>query len=155
QVEQAGADDQAVKQQVDADDHHGQADHLAEAAEERRPQDDEQQHGDGELLARQGDGVGGDGPVNVGDQVLGGVGGGEGVGDDEVGGGEAEQDQDEELAAPAVDQPLQHGDGALAAERLPGHVAVDRQGAEKRDRDQDHRGQRRQPPGGVEGDRRL
>ena len=39
---------------------------------------------------------------------------GEGHGDDEVGGGEAEQAEHEELARPPGQQPLQHGDGALA-----------------------------------------
>ncbi len=60
---------------------------------------------------------------DVGDEgvlhdVGGGVGGREGDGDDEVGGDEAEQDQDEELALPPGQQALQHGDRALAVRAL-------------------------------------
>ena len=61
----------------------------------------------------------------------GGVGGREGDGDDEVGGHEAEQHQDEELALPPRQEPLQHRDRALTVEALGGDAAVDREGAEQ------------------------
>ena len=50
-----------------------------------------------------------------------------------------EQDQDEELALPERQQPLQHRDRALAVRALPRHPAVDRQRAEQGQRDQ-HQG---------------
>src|SRR5262249_30183632 len=64
-------------------------------------------------------------PVRVGDKVLGRVGGGQSLGDDEVGGGEAEQDQDQQLAPPAEEEALQHADGALALGRTAGDVSLD------------------------------
>ena len=75
------------------------------------------------------------------DRVRRGVGGRQRHGDHEVGRGEPQQDQDEELAAPARQQALEHGDGAFAAVALPGHPAVDRQGAEQ---GHGHQHQRRQ-----------
>ncbi len=48
------------------------------------------------------------------EHVRGGIGGGEGDRDDEVGGDEAEEDKHEELALPPGEQPLQHGDRAFA-----------------------------------------
>ena len=49
-------------------------------------------------------------PERVGDEVLGCVSRGERFGDDEVGGGEAEEHEHERLAGPAVDEAFQHAD---------------------------------------------
>ena len=66
-----------------------------------RPEQDEQAHGDDQPLAVLGGLVGvGQRPERVADQVLGGVGGRQGLGDDEVGGREPEQDQHQDLARP-------------------------------------------------------
>jgi hypothetical protein len=69
----------------------------------------------------------------------GGVGGREGDRDDEVGGHETEQDQDEQLALPPRQEPLQHHDRALAMGALGGDAAVDREGAEQGQQEQDGR----------------
>ena len=87
--------------------------------------------------------------------MLGGVRGGQRHGDQEVGGGEAEQHQHEQLAQPLGQQPLQHRDGTLAAEALPGHPAVHRQRAEQGQQHQHDGGQRGEQAGGQGGDARL
>ena len=125
-------------------------DGLLEALEEDRPQQGDQGQGDGDLVAveeARGEGVL--------DDVGGGVGGRQGDGDDEVGGDEPEQGEDEELALPPGEQVLEHGDGALAVRALPGHAAVDRQGPEEGQQDEDQRGDGRQGPGGQRGDAGL
>jgi hypothetical protein len=66
----------------------------------------------------------------------GGVGGRQGDGDDEVGGHKTEQDQDEELALPPGQEPLQHRDRALTVRALGRDPAVDREGAEQGEEDQ-------------------
>ena len=71
------------------------------------------------------------------DDVRGRVGGRQRDGDDEVGRGEAEQAEDERLAAPARQQLLEHRDAALAVRAELGDAAVDRQRAEERQQDQD------------------
>ena len=145
-VQQPGAGDDQVQQQVDGHQQDGDPDRLAEALQEDRPQDGHQHEGDQHLLPvqdRRGEGVLQD--------VRRGVGGGEGDGDDEVGGDEAEQDEDEELAPPPGQQALQHGDGALAPGALPGHPAVDRQRPQEGQQHQHQRRHRGQDPGGEEG----
>jgi hypothetical protein len=83
-------------------------------------------------------------------RVLKGMGGGVGNperdGDDEVGGHEAEQHQDEELALPPRQQPLQHRDRALAVGAFLSDAAVDRERAEQRQQDQQDGRDRRQHP---------
>ena len=95
------------------------------------------------------------GHVRVLDDVRAGVGRGQGDRDDEVGEGEPEQAEHEELAAPERQQPLEHGDRALAVRALRGHPAVDRQRAEQGEQHQDQRGQRAEQPGGQERDAGL
>jgi len=85
----------------------------------------------------------------------GGVGGRERDGDDEVGGHEAEQDQDEQLALPPRQEPLQHRDRALTMGALGGDTAVDREGAEQGQQDQQDGRHRRQDAGGQGSDARL
>jgi hypothetical protein len=80
-----------------------------------------------------------------------GVGGRQGDGDHEVGGHEAEQCQDEQLALPPAQQALEHGDGALAVRALGRHLAIHRQGAEQRQQDQDEGRDRRERAGGQGG----
>ena len=87
--------------------------------------------------------------------VGGGIGRGERHGDDEIGGGEAEQDEDEGFAAPLRKEPLQHADAALAVGTGFGDAGVDRQGAEQGDQNQNQRGQRGEQAGGQKGDAGL
>jgi hypothetical protein len=58
--------------------------------------------------------------------VGGGIRGGQRHRDEEVGGGEAEQDQDEQLSSPKREQPLKHGDRPCAVRALLRHAAIDR-----------------------------
>ena len=98
-------DDDRVEGEVHADQHDRQSHRLGEPAQEHRAEQRQQDHGDEDLMAVQH-------RLEVGvlDQVGGGVGRGECHGDDEVGRGEPEQDEDEDLALPERQQPLQHGD---------------------------------------------
>ena len=89
------------------------------------------------------------------DEVGGRIGGRQGDGDEEVGRGEAEEHQDEDLARPSGQQMLQHGDRSLAVRRLAGHIPVDRQRTEQGQRDEDDGRERRERPGGEGGDTRL
>jgi hypothetical protein len=106
-------------------------DGLGEAPEEHPAQQRDQHQRDRDLVAVQ----------DAGDQrvlqhVGGGVGGREGDGDDEVGGHKAEQHQHEELALPPGQQPLQHGDRPLTMRALGRDPAVDREGTEQGQQDQ-------------------
>lgn len=85
----------------------------------------------------------------------GGVGGGKGDGDDEVGGGEPEKDQDEGLALPSWQEAPEHLDGSLAVGAFKGHLPVDGQGPEQRHEDEDGRRDRCEGSGGKEGDAGL
>ena len=127
-VLQADHDDHQVERQVDGDQPDGDADRLAESAQEHRGQQRQQDQGDQQVVVAPGFR-----DERVLHQVRGGVGGRQRHGDQEVGRGEAEQRQHEQLAEPAGQQPLEHGDGTLAAEALPGHPPVHRQRAEQRE----------------------
>ena len=139
-----------VQRQVRPDQHDGDADGLGEAAQEDRGQQGQQQQGDqqGVVGPRLGD-------ERVLHQMRGRVGGGQRHGDQEVGGREAEQDQDEHLAGPLGQVALQHRDGALAVRALLGHPPVDRQGAQQREQDEHDRGERGEQAGGERGDAGL
>ena len=144
------AEDHHVECQVGCRRADGDADRLAEALEEHRAQGGEQHQRDPQVRAvqqRRGEGVLHD--------VRGGVGGRQGHGDHEVGGGEAQQHQHQELPGPPGQQPLQHGDRALAVRALLGDPAVDGQRAEEGQRDQHEGGERREQPGRQRGDARL
>ncbi len=148
-VVEAGDDDDHVEREVDGNQDDGQPDRLAEALEEDAAEQGDQHQGDDHLLAGQGAVQ-----VRVLDQVGGGVGGRQGDGDHEVGGREAEQREDEQLALPERQQAFQHRDRALAVRALPGHPAVDRQGAAEGDDDEDdgrHRGEQTGREGGDAG----
>ncbi len=134
-VPQAGHHDDRVEREVDADQGDGDADRLQEALEEHRAEQRDQYQGDDHLLV-----VEGRFQVRVLHEVGGGVGGGQGDGDEEVGGREAEQGEDEELALPEGQQPRQHRDRALAVRTLLCHPPVDRQRARQR---HDHQHDRR------------
>lgn len=108
-VPQAHHHDDDVQGQVDPDQNDGDADGLQEALEEHRPEQRDQQQRDQHLLVVQYIGQ-----VRVLDQVGGGVRRRQRDGDQEVGGGEAEQRQDEQLAFPERQQPFQHRDRSLA-----------------------------------------
>jgi hypothetical protein len=80
---------------------------------------------------------------------------GQGHRDQEVGGREAQQHQDQDLAAPPGKDALEHGQRSLAVGALRRHPPVNRQRPEQGDQDQHDGGQRRDDPSGQEGDRRL
>jgi hypothetical protein len=143
-------DDHEVEAEVDGDQPDRDPDGLGEASEEDRGQQRDEEQGDADLVAFQDAGHEG-----VLEHVGGGVGGRQGDGDYEVGGHEAEQRQHQYLARPPRQQPLQHGDRALAVGALLGHPAVDREGAEQRQQHQHERGDGRQDAGGQGRDARL
>ena len=95
------------------------------------------------------------GDVRVLDDVRGRVRGRQGHRDQEVGGGEPEQHQHEQLALPEGQQPLEHRDRALAVRALLRHPPVDRQRPEQGQRDQHQGRERGQHAGGERGDARL
>jgi hypothetical protein len=92
-------------------------------------------------------------PVGIVNQMLGG--GGERLRDDEIGGGEAQQHQEEKVGRPATEQSLEHRDRTLAVRRLAGDLAIDRDRAAERHRHEDDGGDRREHAYRVKGNRRL
>ena len=74
-------------------------------------------------------------------QVDSGVGQGKAAGDDEVGGDEAEEDENDQLAVPAAEQAFQQTGGARAVGRTADDVQVNGQGAEEGGGDDAERGQ--------------
>ncbi len=142
-------DDDAVEGQVGGDKDSGDADRFFKAFQEDAAEHGKDQQGDDDLVIH---------PVRrdgVADEVCGTVRGRQCHGDDEVGGGEAEQDEDEELAAPGGKDFLQHGDAALAVGALLADAFVDGQRGEQGDQDENEGGQRAEHAGGKEGDARL
>ena len=75
--------------------------------------------------------------------------------DQEVGRGEAQQHQDQDLARPPGTDALEHGQRPLTVGALRCHPPVDRQRSEQGDQDQHDGGQGRQDPRGQERDGRL
>ena len=136
--------------EVNAHQDDGDADRLLETAQEHGGEQGQQEQRDRDVLA-----LHPGGGERVLDRVRGRVRGGERHGDHEVGGREPQQHQDEEFPAPTRQQPLQHGDGPLAAVAFAGHPAVDRQCAQQGHGDQDQGGQRRNHARGERGDGRL
>lgn len=67
------------------------------------------------------------------DQVRGCIGGRQRHGDHEIGGREAKQDQNGDLAAPSRQQLRQHGNRTRTMRALPSHPPVDRKGAKEGD----------------------
>src|SRR4030095_8821284 len=63
-------------------------------------------------------------------------------GDKDGGGSEAEKAQEKPLALPAAQEVLEHGDRTLPRVAAPGHLRVDRQGAEQGDDDEADGGDR-------------
>jgi hypothetical protein len=131
QVLEGHGDDDEVECQVGGDEPDRDPDRFGEPLEEDPAQQCDQHQRDAHLMTVQ----------DVRDERVlqdmgGGVGGREGDGDDEVGGHEAEQYEHEELALPPGQEPLQHRDRALAVRALSGDVAVDREGAEQGEEDQ-------------------
>ena len=86
------------------------------------------------------------------DDVGSGVGRRERDGDDEPGGGEAEEAQDQRLTTPSRQQFLEDLDAALAVRTELGDAAIHRQRAEECQQDQHERRQRRQHSGGEKRD---
>ena len=81
--------------------------------------------------------------------------GGERHGDDEIGGGKAQQDEHKYFAGPPREQLLQHRYTALAVGAGGGHPIVDGQSCKERHQHQDQGRDRRQDTGGKESDARL
>ncbi len=143
---QSGADDHEIEREIGADERDGDADGLAEAFEEDRAEqgDQEQRHDD--LVAMEGL------RERVLADVRGGVGGREGDGDDETRGHEAEQAEHEEFALPPGQQALEHRDRAIAVGYLPGHPAVHGQCAAECDQHEDEGGEGGEQARGEGGD---
>ena len=153
EVEQTRRDHDEREAQEGDHQHRGQAHDLAVALEEHRPKEHEQKHRGGNLpLEPRRHVVFVEG---IGDEVGRGVGGGERLRDHEVGGGKADQHEDDELGTPALEHPLDHPDRSDSVGRLASHVAVDRQGAEERDEHEHQRRQGGERAGPLEGDRGL
>jgi hypothetical protein len=106
-------DDDNVEAEVDRHQGDRHTDGLFESAKENRAQQRQQEQSHNYLVASE-ERL----EVRVFYQMGGGVGSGQGHGDDEVGGGEAQQHQDEDLALPERHQPLQHGKRPLAVRTL-------------------------------------
>jgi hypothetical protein len=127
---EADHDDDRVEAEEDRHQRDGDADRLAEAQQEYSAQDQQQRHRDQHRVAVQEPRR-----ERVLEQVDRGVGRRQGDRDDPGGGDEAQQDQDEQLAAPEWQQVLQHGHGALPVRALPRHPPVHRQHPEERECD--------------------
>ena len=148
-AETAPEHDEAQPEVRDGDDS-GHPDRPPEPEQEHDGQQGEEYQGDPDLRVAE-EGV----QVRVLDGVLGGVRGRQRHGNDEVRGREPEQDEHEELAAPAREQVLEHRDRPLTGVGATRDLGVDRQGAEQRHQDEDGRGQRRDGAGREEGNARL
>jgi hypothetical protein len=146
---EAVADDDEVEQQVSPDEDDGEPDGLLEALEEDRAEQRDQHERDGDRVVRP------HGRVRVLDDVRRGVGRRERDRDDEVGGDEAQQDEDEELTSPTREQLFEHRDRALAVRALARDAAVDGERAEEGEQHEDERRHGRERAGGEEGDARL
>ena len=153
QVPHSGHDDDRREADVGHHEDGRQPDHLAIPLEEHAPEQHEQEHGHGHLTLH---------PFGrvacverIRDQVGGGVGGGEGLRDHEVGRREADEDEHRDFRGPPAEHPLDHAHGADAVRGFARHVAVDGQRPEQRHQHEDQRGDRRQRAGALERDRRL
>jgi hypothetical protein len=127
-LDQADRHHHGVQQEVADDQRDGQPDGFAESGQEHGSQHRQQDQGDHDLLVLEEPGS-----ERVLHHVGGGVGRGQGDGDDPGGGHKAEQDQDEQLAAPERQQPLQHGHRAMPVRALGRHPPVYRQHPEQRE----------------------
>ena len=123
-----------VQRHVRGHDEHREADGLAKAPEEHEAEQGQEHEGDRDRM------VEAMRHERVLDDVGGGVGRGQRDGDDEVGEGEAEEQQDHELAPPARQEALEHLDGALAVGALRRHERVDRIGHEEGHEDEEEGG---------------
>jgi hypothetical protein len=149
-LEQPTNEQRAVERQVWNADERRDADRLAEAAEEHGAENGEEHQRDEHVVAAQ---------HAVQDRILHrvrrGVGGREGHGDDEVSRREPQQREDEQLANPPWEEPLEHRDRALPGVRALCHLRVDGKHASESHRDQHERGDRREHARREERDRRL
>src|ERR1700679_3892419 len=93
--------------------------------------------------------------VGIVDKVVRCVGGRESHGDDEVGGGETQKDEHEDLAGPPREQLFQYGNAALAVGAGGSDAIVDRQRREESHQDEDKGCYRREETGGEECDTGL
>ena len=127
QMKETRPDHDRGQPEIGDDEHERQSHDLAETFQKHRSQQHEQAAGHHHLALHERRNV--RSVVGVADQVRRGVGCGEGFRDHEVGGREAHEHEHHDLVPPAVEQPLDHADGADAIGRLPRHVAVDGQRA--------------------------
>uniref|UniRef100_A0A942SYN9 Uncharacterized protein n=1 Tax=Neobacillus citreus TaxID=2833578 RepID=A0A942SYN9_9BACI len=143
-------DDDRVEYEEHGDESDGDADGFLEALEEHDAEQEQQRERDrhrdvGEPVRSEG---------VLGD-VRGRVRRRERHRDHEVGHGEPEQHEHQQLAGPPGQELLQHHDGAGTLEAVLRDPAVDRQCAEQCHEHEHDRGDRRQQPGGEGGDRGL
>src|SRR5689334_7003495 len=124
-LRERGGEHDGVQKKISRDQEDGEPDGLAEAAQENHSEDGQQQEREVHAVAHP------EGDERVLEDMGGGVGGGERHRNDEVGGGEAEQDEDEELAFPFWEVALEHGDAALPVRALLRDGAVDGVGGEE------------------------
>ena len=153
QMKETRPDHDRGQPEIGDDEHERQSHDLAETFQKHRSQQHEQAAGHDHLALHERWNV--RSVVGVADQVRRGVGRGEGFRDHEVGGREAHEHEHHDLVPPAVEQPLDHADGADPVGRLTRHVAVDGQRAQERHEHEDQRGDRGERAGPLEGDRRL
>src|SRR5262245_11374932 len=92
--------------------------------------------------------------VRIVHQVDRGIGEREATGDNEIGGGEAEECEDDEFAAPAGNQVFKNASGATAIGCATDDIPIDREGKQERDEDDTNRGYRCPNACGLGGDGR-
>ena len=138
-----------VEREIDSHENDGDVDCFFKALEEDGAQDGKQDEGDAHLVLQ------GVRSVGIVDKVGRRVRRRKSHGDDEIGGGKAQQDEHKYFAGPPREQLLEHGDAALAVGAGCSDPIVDGQGCKQRHQNQDQGRDRRQDAGGKESDARL
>ena len=119
-----------VQREIDANQNNCDVDCFFEALEEDGAEDSEQEEGDTHLVLQ------GRWSVGIVDKMGSRVRGGKSHCDDEIGGGEAQQDEHNYLAGPPRKQLLEHRYAALPVGAGGGDPIVDRQGRKERHQNQ-------------------
>lgn len=109
-----------IQEDIRNGDSGGEADGFAEAYNEDEGQEGEETKGN-QLVSVADEGA----KIGILDGVASGVRGGKSHGDDEIGGGEADQDQRKDFCAPTGQEIFENGDGALAGEGAVGDLRID------------------------------
>ena len=148
-VNESREGDDQVEGEIDTHKNHGNIDRFLKALEENGAQDGEQEESNVHLVLQ------GMRSVGIVDKVGRCIGGREGHGDDEVGGGETQKDEHEDFAGPPREQLFQHGNAALAVGAGGSDAIVNRQRGEESHQDEDKGCDRREETGGEECDTGL